>query len=134
MFQSTLPARGSDKDDNTTKPTAKCFNPRSPRGGATIVLFRVSIQWCFNPRSPRGGATKKRATGVLLGVFQSTLPARGSDVTRLSVMLIYCMFQSTLPARGSDDILLGIVAARVVSIHAPREGERQQLGFIGPAE
>ena len=58
-FQSTLPTRGSDA---YLRPRAKtsntCFNPRSPRGGATLRLsMRIAASTCFNPRSPRGGAT-----------------------------------------------------------------------------
>ena len=33
----------------------------------------------FNPRSPQGGATDKMHTYELIEIFQSTLPARGSD-------------------------------------------------------
>ena len=79
-FQSTLPTRGSDTANSLFFSGAKIsihaphegerlnsfwyksgvgdFNPRSPRGGATLWW-----QWewfnsgYFNPRSPRGGAT-----------------------------------------------------------------------------
>ena len=124
------------------------FNPRSPRGGATIPLPKSSrhacisihapregerpgrltgdvIIWYFNPRSPRGGATGVRQGEAALVIFQSTLPARGSDLcpcglarrrgyfnprsprggaTGLAVKQhISTSFQSTLPARGSDE-------------------------------
>ena len=103
-FQSTLPARGSD----TVYPTCKgkeniCFNPRSPRGGATP--FSASILdsgISFNPRSPRGGATCRR--------WKRRIKSH--------------MFQSTLPARGSDPRAIPSNARAAVSIHAPREGER----------
>ncbi len=59
MFQSTLPARGSDK----------CWCGSSVLGGG------------FNPRSPRGGATTPWGLRPLIpSQFQSTLPARGSDL------------------------------------------------------
>ena len=35
MFQSTLPTRGSDYQGRRNDERAACFNPRSPRGGAT---------------------------------------------------------------------------------------------------
>ena len=35
LFQSTLPARGSDYCISTDRNSPTCFNPRSPRGGAT---------------------------------------------------------------------------------------------------
>ena len=57
-FQSTLPTRGSDVVEYVVGRPIKGFNPRSPRGGATISPPAASItRWCFNPRSPRGGAT-----------------------------------------------------------------------------
>ena len=56
------------------------FNPRSPRGGATLSLRSARRQPCdFNPRSPRGGATALDEVFKAAGKFQSTLPTRGSD-------------------------------------------------------
>ena len=85
------------------------------------------------------------------GIFQSTLPTRGSDPSGLNKRQISrnfnprsprggatrsCSstvggivgFQSTLPTRGSDIVLIaqGIKAIRI-SIHAPHEGERRYL-------
>ena len=127
-FQSTLPTRGSDNHflpififillvsihapHEGERPCAvpkipiklRGFNPRSPRGGATVLrCWHSAASPCFNPRSPRGGATvsllpmarKKYA-------FQSTLPTRGSDILLPSKMLRRQWFQSTLPTRGSD--------------------------------
>ena len=58
-FQSTLPTRGSD----------------------FFILIIISRIFNFNPRSPRGGATvrSKQFSRVML-LFQSTLPTRGSDI------------------------------------------------------
>ena len=56
-FQSTLPTRGSDR-------------------AASIYRF---LQHHFNPRSPRGGATLDPDWPGWDDVFQSTLPTRGSD-------------------------------------------------------
>ena len=36
IFQSTLPTRGSDKDVYQVEHDVLDFNPRSPRGGATV--------------------------------------------------------------------------------------------------
>ena len=178
-FQSTLPARGSDPIRDSV-PTGRHirFNPRSPRGGATLreieqllaQMFQSTLpargsdrRWqsrrsglpSFNPRSPRGGATqRRRRTGPALDVsihapregerllidppwqfrvwFQSTLPARGSDVTVAFTWAKTTKFQSTLPARGSDEVVDGFHRSRVgVSIHAPREGERHAVAFEG---
>ena len=79
------------------------FNPRSPRGGATLVaqqlrahavisihaphegerprlLVELPLNGHFNPRSPRGGATPSPCSrSGDITEFQSTLPTRGSD-------------------------------------------------------
>ena len=80
------------------------FNPRSPRGGATIFIASLCHIFAnFNPRSPRGGATCRFSFNNAFGKFQSTLPTRGSDsiVFLLRNFLVY------------------------ISIHAPHEGERR---------
>ena len=60
-FQSTLPTRGSDGGRGGWQRTrCICFNPRSPRGGATIDHCIMAAAYLgFNPRSPRGGATRR---------------------------------------------------------------------------
>ena len=61
-FQSTLPTRGSDGANTSASAIANHFNPRSPRGGATLpAQHRRRGYRHFNPRSPRGGATILRA-------------------------------------------------------------------------
>ena len=42
MFQSTLPTRGSDAFHSTALPCYCGFNPRSPRGGATTLIIKVT--------------------------------------------------------------------------------------------
>ena len=105
------------------------FNPRSPRGGATIKFVKSSIvlilfqstlptrgsdfnfrsffkpDYGFNPRSPRGGATYEVIDmETAEDVFQSTLPTRGSDLLLSQCHLFFLK----------------------VSIHAPHEGERRR--------
>ena len=58
IFQSTLPTRGSDHAVQDVVGAGIYFNPRSPRGGATVTVTKLD----------------KVAT-----TFQSTLPTRGSD-------------------------------------------------------
>ena len=114
--------------------SAADFNPRSPRGGATILLprlifrknrfqstlptrgsdaqppCRIPWRYNFNPRSPRGGATKLL---VYVGLrFQ---------------------FQSTLPTRGSDEDLIISGSGTSISIHAPHEGERPRHVIPSPS-
>ena len=64
-------------------------------------------------------------------IFQSTLPARGSDSVTQRSLFIVPIFQSTLPARGSDTLMgeLDTMYASI-SIHAPREGERPRAMLL----
>ena len=107
-----------------------CFNPRSPRGGATCP-YRAGHKGGkgFNPRSPRGGATGlRKSTQNLSSRFQSTLPTRGSDRGENVKAMQAALFQSTLPTRGSDPQGAKLILrSGQVSIHAPHEGERLNL-------
>ena len=82
-FQSTLPTRGSDP--NATRPASRQSGSQSTlptRGSDYLSTDDPVLMPDFNPRSPRGGATMRRPTYVSgLSKFQSTLPTRGSDVT-----------------------------------------------------
>ena len=85
------------------------FSPRSPP--------------YFYPRSPRGERQSALVPGLPLGIFLSTLPARGATIQYLQALFEPAEFLSTLPARGATG------AARrwgdgsgQISIHAPREG------------
>ena len=132
-FQSTLPARGSDGLQTAQQARICYFNPRSPQGGATRLrmaqarIIAISIHaprkgerrqkggtvsetQNFNPRSPQGGATTKWKCWWLPEVFQSTLPARGSDAS----------------------IAFNAAKSMVISIHAPRKGERHHRGLRPP--
>ena len=56
-------------------------------------------------------------------IFQSTLPARGSDVIAVSLRPANAGFQSTLPARGSDpDIQKNNTRARDFNPRSPQGG------------
>ena len=102
-FQSTLPARGSDRS--------------APRYASAGV--------CFNPRSPRGGATWMDVNAELKRLFQSTLPARGSDSKPAARRAKANSFNPRSPRGGATDWQRELERAAKVSIHAPREGERR---------
>ena len=173
-FQSTLPTRGSDglhhghiravlrisihaphegerRKICGTRKGAAYFNPRSPRGGATMICSPCAACWVyFNPRSPRGGATPEIAVkqprrhisihapheGERLrrtdtrpprrGVISIHAPHEGERPDMLLAMYTADIFQSTLPTRGSD-IVRELQPTWVcgISIHAPHEGERR---------
>ena len=147
-FQSTLPTRGSDAHIDAERRKKRYFNPRSPRGGATLANGDfVEVSEYFNPRSPRGGATpdgnslnmstiisihaphegERLDTSTatpLRRIFQSTLPTRGSDALSAVDDQLQRIFQSTLPTRGSDPPPPLAPPPQSISIHAPHEGER----------
>ena len=126
-FQSTLPARGSDPMVKNIFYVFRYFNPRSPQGGATMPYFKESLYIDISIHAPRKGE-RPSAEGALLhrgkisihaprkgerltsccsnftliSSFQSTLPARGSDMLDPDWPGWEDVFQSTLPARGSD--------------------------------
>ena len=124
-FQSTHPTRGCDDSGATGRLYIIDFNPRTPRGGATVsgsrsqYLVYISIHaphegvrlvhaqaWAFrfnfNPRTPRGGATANQLCFHKLIKFQSTHPTRGCDVYLRSSRYSHILFQSTHPTRGCD--------------------------------
>ena len=98
------------------------FNPRSPhgerRGGG------ISCACCpyFNPRSPHG---ERRVVydGVAYEVTISIhAPRTGSDVFDAVNQQPVGLFQSTLPARGATGEAGGVWRNIRISIHAPRTG------------
>ena len=133
IFQSTLPTRGSDTPCSMPRPKIVYFNPRSPRGGATVIVVaylstilisihaphegerRAYIRLCtarhnFNPRSPRGGATCSRAALYAMGHISIHAPHEGERLRGRCRWGKYKEFQSTLPTRGSDTGLTAISA------------------------
>mgnify|MGYP004659719343 CR=1 FL=1 len=79
VFQSTLPTRGSDRYAGQYRPAGQDFNPRSPRGGATMTRQSVS-DWT--------------------GGFQSTLPTRGSDCNCSALYFSFCAISIHAPHEG----------------------------------
>ena len=76
---------------------------KGERPGCHFVLY--GVREYFNPRSPQGGATESGT----------------------STIDIHTIFQSTLPARGSDGATTNPNLETMISIHAPRKGERLLL-------
>ena len=76
----------------------------------------------FNPRSPHGERLLTDRGKVVRKLFQSTLPARGATITRLTMTFWQRSFQSTLPARGATRKETTTIEQLIISIHAPRTG------------
>ena len=123
IFLSTLPARGATACLSGKSKDRDYFYPRSPRGERQVGLSRAEVaniisihapregsdvashppaSWPphFYPRSPRGERPWLTPGGFCLGLFLSTLPARGAT-SKKTQDLTFCQFLSTLPARGA---------------------------------
>ena len=148
-FQSTLPTRGSDCDKKAGGDRPMNFNPRSPRGGATLnvgdklickaisihaphegerrvrAAHSDSIRQDFNPRSPRGGATNAPNRGYARVAISIHAPHEGERLCAVCRWLRQRDFNPRSPRGGATLTLQGRAHAHDISIHAPHEGERR---------
>ena len=83
IFQSTLPTRGSDALGGRRSALPPIISIHAPHEGERRTLQGLPLaRKHFNPRSPRGGATMILKALRACMIFQSTLPTRGSDLHR----------------------------------------------------
>ena len=149
LFQSTHPTRGCDAIVFSSSIRLHNFNPRTPRGGATLpVRPAFPALPDFNPRTPRGGATFRPGSswdscdisihapheGVRLGYakdyvrqinFNPRTPRGGATASAIHSAVSFS-FQSTHPTRGCDTERLLKSGLIMISIHAPHEGVRRK--------
>ena len=107
-----------------------CFNPRSPRGGATPDQNDEWVHADVSIHAPRVGERRYVQRAIVRGkVFQSTLPAWGSDenVRRYSVQNLVSIHAPRVGERPK--LLKPDKMTENVSIHAPRVGERPPVPF-----
>ena len=103
LFQSTPSAREGDKREGDVEVYGVGFNPRLPRGKATLfVVLDVPVVVRFNPRLPRGKATR---------TFQH-------------IHHISTRFNPRLPRGKATSKDARCASSAGVSIHAFREGRR----------
>ena len=102
------------------------FNPRSPRGGATIPTDRDIIAIVeISIHAPHEGERQlKLRIDIVLYNFNPRSPRGGATPTSYNQRRTLDLFQSTLPTRGSDNSAKFVLLHDVISIHAPHEGER----------
>ena len=100
---------------------SRYFNPRSPHGERRGRAVMHQAPTHFNPRSPHGERRRNNFAAPSLGIFQSTLPARGATAEQLCRALIRHI-SIHAPRTGSDDCLSQSPRAICISIHAPRTG------------
>ena len=113
-FQSTLPTRGSDFVRSLSWIRKSDFNPRSPRGGATLLWF----SWCairakISIHAPHEG----ERLSLLPPSPQSSnisihAPHEGERPKYKDHPAVAMLFQSTLPTRGSDQAFVDFYEAK----------------------
>ncbi len=104
-FQSTPSAREGDIEWLFQVVTIGSFNPRLPRGKATIVIQYAPGAESFNPRLPRGKATDAVHRVHDAMQFQSTPSAREGDIEWLFQVVTIGSFNPRLP-RGKATIVI----------------------------
>ena len=124
------PHEGERHSDNQKKRWRMDFNPRSPRGGATCPGASSRRGTSISIHAPHEGERLPVSRRIGYADYISIhAPHEGErHFPCLAGRLLLYVFQSTLPTRGSDDKLRCLkVTAFDISIHAPHEGERPVL-------
>ena len=131
-FQSTLPTRGSDCDKKAGGDRPMNFNPRSPRGGATLNVGDKLICKAISIHAPHEGERRSPANASGRRYYISIhAPHEGERPFGKEKKKMEKRFQSTLPTRGSDSDIVNLSLTLVISIHAPHEGERPRVETLG---
>ena len=131
IFQSTHPTRGCDLLLERSRGHTAHFNPRTPRGGATVAKSPLMLPVSnFNPRTPRGGATSRGGGHGQPTNISIHAPHEGVRHGFWDVPDCKFRFQSTHPTRGCDllESAPGLLAC--ISIHAPHEGVRRFSAYF----
>ncbi|SCI35700.1 Protein of uncharacterised function (DUF3264) [uncultured Clostridium sp.] len=123
-FQSTLP-RGERRNVVGISRSCGNFNPRSREGSDGCYIFSSFQSETFQSTLPRGERLEGAIRGALRGLFQSTLP-RGERLRRIRVVRQHRDFNPR-SREGSDGGCDPRCTARIISIHAPREGSDIQI-------
>ncbi len=145
-FQSTLPARGATMSMSITI-YPPSISIHAPRTGSDDERGGIAGEVDFNPRSPHGERHTFRCWLLRLGIFQSTLPARGatraaqhqqkcnlisihaprtgSDCSGKSAHLPCCDFNPRSPHGERRTRFICSLPTQTISIHAPRTGSDQ---------
>ena len=133
--------------------TGRHFNPRSPRGGATRLYVPAMHYSSISIHAPHEGERpcllcvpaldrlisihaphEGERPGVVIVntaalAFQSTLPTRGSDCRNAHHSMQRTYFNPRSPRGGATGRAVTMAHGKVISIHAPHEGERRAGRF-----
>ena len=125
-FQSTLPTRGSDHEF-LEQSDAEWVSIHAPHEGERrLSSLRVaSYLSCFNPRSPRGGATLISGASSSQTMVSIHAPHEGERLPIIVPLNVILGVSIHAPHEGERRRLQQrIQRCNMVSIHAPHEGER----------
>ena len=149
-FNPRSPRGGATCGTHAANPRALHFNPRSPRGGATLVTIlnhrRINISIHAPHEGERPHAVKLHVGAAYISIhaphegerhyfalsaclarlFQSTLPTRGSDPLRCIPCCLAADFNPRSPRGGATTHTAKLIPPKMISIHAPHEGERRR--------
>ena len=103
LFQSTLPARGATRGQQSAGLLVHYFNPRSPHGERPLQCFRLGQGRHFNPRSPHGERRFSRFLPRFAVIISIHAPRTGSDHPALRRASESLPISIHAPRTGSDD-------------------------------
>ena len=108
------------------------FNPRAPRGARLVAEFFRNLLGLFQSTCPARGTTRCWRSIRCAGRFQSTCPARGTTLLHLFPRQETGDFNPRAP-RGARPAFMNLVFKRVsISIHVPREGHDAHTLMLDP--
>ena len=100
-FQSTLPTRGSDTRFAKKSRTLKSFNPRSPRGGATLHEYNAPIHPIYvSIHAPHEGERRRKSAFVcsisanLLNIIHCGTVTRAVSRRRIALFRLFSVRRS----------------------------------------
>ena len=100
IFQSTLPTRGSDFCGLVGMQSTKNFNPRSPRGGATVVSVPGVTDICISIHAPHEGERQRKSAFVysisanLLNIIHCGTVTRAVSRRRIALFRLFSVRRS----------------------------------------
>ena len=127
-FQSTLPTRGSDAHAVLSIPIHRRISIHAPHEGERPQpSWRGACAIYFNPRSPRGGATLLIAPWDNPKRISIHAPHEGERQDGIELIISHNHFNPRSPRGGATGADVYWYKDRTISIHAPHEGERQAI-------
>ena len=121
------PHEGERQYDPIVHRHRHCFNPRSPRGGATLASWKpAGFQYGFQSTLPTRGATRQSADDYALTRFNPRSHEGSDDDDELERAVVHVSIHA--PHEGSDGCRCGPSRPPRSFNHAPHEERRSNAG------